>query len=83
MLSFAELENFKRRALNILYVKVHVRQTYMQSNRSNTLHEEYQGMATEIRQKTDQFLQYFDFMSVIFGIFILVLFVKCESQWRT
>ncbi|KAK6622114.1 hypothetical protein RUM44_001921 [Polyplax serrata] len=71
-----QLENFKRRALNILYVKVHVRQTYMQSNRSNTLHEEYQGMATEIRQKTDQFLQYFDFMSVIFGIFILVLFVK-------
>ncbi|EEB18012.1 conserved hypothetical protein [Pediculus humanus corporis] len=73
--SFSVLENFKRRALNILYVKVNIHQIYSQSNRS-IYHEEYQGMATEIRQKTDQFLQYVDFMSVIFGIFILVLFVK-------
>lgn len=62
--------------MNILFVKIETQQTFMQPNRTATLHEEYQGMATEIRQKTDQFLQYFDVMSVIFGVIILVLFIK-------
>ncbi|KAL0277047.1 UNVERIFIED_CONTAM: hypothetical protein PYX00_004468 [Menopon gallinae] len=70
------LDDFMREAMDVLYVKVETHQTFTQPNRTATLHEEYQGMATEIRQKTDQFLQYFDVMSVIFGVFILVLFIK-------
>lgn len=71
-----ELKDFQQRARNIFNVKVVVEQTTSSANRTSTSHEEYQGVATEIRQKTDQFLQYFDVMSVIFGIFILVLFIK-------
>jgi hypothetical protein len=74
---FTGMKSFAAHIHNIFYVSVEFSHSYhFETNQSVSMKEIAAKMVTEIRDRTDEFLAVYDWMSFVFSFFFLMVLFK-------
>jgi hypothetical protein len=76
-LIFTELRTYVAHISNTFYVSVQFKHSFhFETNQSTTIEEIAHRMAAEIHNRTQKFLTLFDWISLAFSLFFLIMLIK-------